>query len=89
MSGLRGNIFVRFVGMENQAFQTEWLEVARREELGVQGLTFELKGRMLLAAASFRKLSFLMIAYMRHLILKVTGKKSASCGNSVRLIKTL
>ena len=35
-----------FVGMENQAFRTEWLEAARREGLGVTALAFELKGRV-------------------------------------------
>lgn len=35
-----------FVGLENQAFRTEWLEAARREGLGVQALAFELKGRV-------------------------------------------
>ena len=35
-----------FVGMENQAFRTEWLEEARREGLGMRGLQFELKGRV-------------------------------------------
>ena len=35
-----------FVGLENQAFKTEWLEAARREGLGVKALTFELKGRV-------------------------------------------
>ena len=35
-----------FVGMENQAFKTEWLEAARREGLGVKALAFELKGRV-------------------------------------------
>lgn len=35
-----------FVGMENQAFRTEWLEEAERKGMRYQALQFEFKGRM-------------------------------------------
>lgn len=35
-----------FIGMENQAFRSEWLEAARSEGLSEKGLRFQLKGRV-------------------------------------------